>query len=226
MDWCTLCLGVCLHLSGFEESQMTNNLHPQAQLNSCGCLPSRDMLFSLHWTICKVPAPKWLEFPSFTSSFEEQIKDQFPSLAALTSDSCGHFCWCQRSCLQVSPLFSCRDGWPGSSLERLSITDAFGWSRPCLWFWIWQQLSAGCIQWGSPFEPSMENGERERLCICFRMLPPSHLSRSRNETANEKNIENREGMKRGTQIFSTWDSGAPWSLCSLTVTGCCSVYTG
>lgn len=51
----------------------------------------RDVPFSSHWEICKVSGPKWLELPSFTKGLREQI----PYSAAFSSESCGHFCWCQ-----------------------------------------------------------------------------------------------------------------------------------
>lgn len=80
----------------------------------------RDTPFSLGWKICKVSGPKWLELPSFTKGLREQMKDQFPSSAAFSSDSCGHFCWCQLHSLQQSLSFSYRDGWL-SRLPELAI---------------------------------------------------------------------------------------------------------
>lgn len=49
--------------------------------------------------------------------------------------------------------------------------------------------------------------ERERLCACFRMLPPTYLSGLKSETVDGKKVENRKRMRKGTQIFGHWDSG-------------------
>lgn len=68
----------------------------------------RERPLPLHWKICKAPGPQWVESPSFTKGLGEQIKNQFPSFS---SDSCGHFCWCQLHSPQLSLSCSYRDGW-------------------------------------------------------------------------------------------------------------------
>lgn len=126
----------------------------------------RDVPFSLYWKIYRVSGPKWLELPSFTNSLTT-LKTKF-LLGCFSSDACGHFCWCQLYSPQRSSSFSYRDGWLSGLQEWLSITYAYGWSRPCLWLWTEQQLSVSCIQQHSPLVPPTENQGTWKIVYLFQ----------------------------------------------------------
>jgi hypothetical protein len=72
--------------------------------------------------------------------------------------------------------------------------------------------------------PQRNQREYERLCICFRTLPPTHLSRLRSETADKKKIENRKRMLGNTNIqwLGQWCLVGPVLVDF--VTGSCYVY--
>lgn len=138
--WCGFSLPQCKFPSFRMWGKLDNQYSwPTGSAKLLWLATPREMPFSLPWEICKVSRPKWLELLSLTKGLREQIKNWFPCFPAFSSDSCGHFCWCQLQSLQLSPLFSYRDGWLSSPQEQWSITYAYGWSRPCLWLQIWQE---------------------------------------------------------------------------------------
>lgn len=126
MDWC----GCSLPKFKFPSFRMWGNLNNQYSwfITSAKLLwlpTPRDVSFSLHWKICKVSGPKWLELPSFTKGLREQIKDQFPYSAAFSSESCGHFCWCQLHSTAITVVFLQR--WMSERAPAVAI------HHICLW---------------------------------------------------------------------------------------------